>query len=137
MGIATGCVGMSRSDFERCTPSEFHQIYRQWSERDTRLYREGWEQTRTLIGFILPLYRTKEKASDILPFPWDEENKNATTKGSSSPAAFRNILKKRSAKDNGASLVGPDNVPDKVVSTDTGNNKSNRDNSAENRGCTK
>lgn len=124
---------MSRGDFERCTPSEFQQIYRQWSERDTRLYRDGWEQTRTLIEFILLFFKTTKTASDLLPFPWDEENKNATPKGSSSPEAFRNILKKRSAKDNGSSLVGPDNIPDKVVSADTGNGKPNRNNNAENR----
>ena len=100
------------------------------------MHREGWEKVRTLVGFILPLYKTKKTATDVLPFPWDGEKEKATPKGSSSPETFRNILKKRSAKYNGTSLVGPDNVPDKVVSADTGNGKSNRNNNAENRSRT-
>lgn len=86
---------MSLSDFERCTPSEFSAIYKQWHEHDTMLYREGWEQVRTLVGFLLPLYNTKKTAADLLPFPWDPKKKNAAPKGSSNADAFRNLVKNR------------------------------------------
>ena len=90
-----GCVGMSLSDFERCTPSEFTAIYRQWNELETRRYRDGWEQVRTLAGFILPMFNTKKTVADLLPFPWDSEKENAVPKGGSTPEAFRKIVKNR------------------------------------------
>lgn len=83
---------MGREDFERCTPSEFARIYEGWAERETRLLRDGWEQTRTLVAFILPLYQTKKNAKQLLPFLWDEEQKNAAPKGGSSVEAFRDLL---------------------------------------------
>jgi len=86
---------MSRSDFERCTPSEFSSIYKQWKDREDWLYREEWEQVRTLVGFLLPLYNTKKTAADLLPFPWDTKKENAVPKGGSSPEAFRKIVENR------------------------------------------
>lgn len=88
-------MGMSRDDFERCTPSEFAGIHKQWQERETRLYRDGWEQVRTLAGFILQLFKTRKTAAELLPFPWDSEKENAAPKGGSTPEVFREIVKKR------------------------------------------
>lgn len=30
LGIALGCIGMSRDDFERCTPIEFYEVWKRW-----------------------------------------------------------------------------------------------------------
>ena len=87
-------MGMSRDDFERCTPSEFSRIYECFAERENRLLREGWEQTRTLVSFLLPIYNTKKTAKQLLPFSWDEDTKKAAPRGSSSPEAFKDILNK-------------------------------------------
>ena len=86
---------MSLDDFERCTPSEFTRIYECWTEHEKRLVREGWEQTRTLVGFILPIYRSRKSAKQLLPFPWDQDEKKAVPKGGSTPEAFRELLRLR------------------------------------------
>lgn len=83
---------MSLDDFERCSPSEFSRIYECWAKRETRRYREGWEQVRTLVSFIIPIFKTKKKVSQVLPFPWDHENENAAPKGSSSIERMKEIL---------------------------------------------
>lgn len=93
-----GCIGMSRDDFERCTPSEFSQIAESWNEWETRQIREAWERTRTLVGFILPVYRSRKKATQLLPFPWDQERKSAAPKGSSSAERLHDILRRVSGK---------------------------------------
>lgn len=91
-----GCIGMGRDDFERCTPSEFSKIHEHWAGRENRLSREGWEQTRILVSFILPidnyLCKTKKSAKQLLPFPWDNENENAAPKGGSSVERMKEIV---------------------------------------------
>lgn len=83
---------MSGDDFERCTPSEFSKIYECWAEHQTHRSREGWEQIRTLVSFILPMYNMKKKASELLPFSWDKENEKAAPKGSSSIERMKEIV---------------------------------------------
>ena len=74
---------------------QFTAVYQQWDERETRLYRDGWDQIRTLAGFILPIFNTKKTVADLLPFPWDSEKENAVPKGGSTPEAFRELLRLR------------------------------------------
>lgn len=87
---------MSRDDFERCTPLEFSKIYDCWADQDSRLLREGWEQTRVIVSILLPQYnyltKSRKSALQMLPFPWDDENKNAAPKGSSSVERMEEIM---------------------------------------------
>ena len=88
-----GCIGMSLDDFERSTPSEFSRIYDRWADRETRHIRDAWERTRTLVAFVLPIYRAKRSAKQLLPFPWDHEKENAAPKGSGSIERMKELEK--------------------------------------------
>lgn len=81
MGIATGCIGMSLQDFERCTPSEFRAVFDAWHERIQALERSGWEQTRFLGACVLR-YGAKRMLDvrDVLPFPWDKTDSRSSTR---------------------------------------------------------
>ena len=85
---------MSRDDFERSTPLEFTKVYEIWADRETRLTRDAWERTRTLVAFILPVYRSKKSAKQLLPFTWDHEKENAAPKGSSSKERMKELEKR-------------------------------------------
>lgn len=74
-----GCVGMSREDFERCTPFEFTEMMRQWRENQERIERTTWDQTRFLATAMLQPYSKKAlKATDIARFPWDNKTEEVT-----------------------------------------------------------
>jgi hypothetical protein len=74
MGLATGCVGMSLRDFERCTPSEFQRVWEAWQDREQRRERTSWEQTRLLCTTLLQPYSKKAlRPRDVMTFPWDTE----------------------------------------------------------------
>lgn len=76
MGMALGCIGMSREDFERCTPFEFYKAWERWAEARRDAERNEWERMRVLVLFaISPYTKSNVRAHDILPFPWDEEQK--------------------------------------------------------------
>lgn len=84
--MALGCIGMSFDDFERCTPSEFWQVYTMWQERIVGEQRGGWERARMMCLCILQPY-SKEvlKARDIMVFPWDSENEGSSDLDNRSP----------------------------------------------------
>lgn len=72
--MALGCIGMSREDFERCTPIEFYRAWERWAEARRNAERSEWERTRVLaLFYIQPYTKGNVHAHDILPFPWDEE----------------------------------------------------------------
>jgi hypothetical protein len=74
MGLATGCVGMSLRDFERCTPSEFKAVWEAWQGREQRRERTSWEQTRLLCTTLLQPYSKKAlRVRDVMEFPWDTD----------------------------------------------------------------
>lgn len=71
-------MGMSRSDFERCTPSEFKSIWVKWKDRQEALSKESWEQLRWLMLTNLQPHSKKTLTlEDVLKFPWD--NKKTST----------------------------------------------------------
>ena len=74
LGIALGCIGMSRDDFERCTPFEFYEVWSRWGLQHRDNERGAWERVRVMaLFFIQPYVKSKLTAHDILPLPWDEE----------------------------------------------------------------
>lgn len=75
LGIAMGCIGMNLSDFCCCTPSEFNAAYAAWHEREERVIRNGWEETRVMCQCALqPYSKRKLSARDVFPLPWDERD---------------------------------------------------------------
>lgn len=94
MGLAVGSIGMSLADFCRCTPHEFHCIYRSWEK--TRM-REPWEQTRFLACCMLQPWSKKTlKVTDVCRFEWDAERKATAPEAESTKERFEE-LKKRMA----------------------------------------
>ena len=71
-----GCIGMSRKDFEQCTPMEFYKVWEHWAQYERDAERNEWERTRVLALFaIQPYTKGNIRAHDILPLPWDVEHK--------------------------------------------------------------
>ena len=92
--MAMGCVGMSREDFERCTPIEFTEVMRQWRENQERIDRITWDQIRFLATAMLQPYSKKAlKATDVVKFPWDDKAKEAP-KGTSSRERMEEVRRR-------------------------------------------
>lgn len=72
--MALGCIGMSREDFERCTPFEFYKAWERWAETRRDAERSAWERTRVSALFALqPYAKSTLRPHEILPLPWDGE----------------------------------------------------------------
>ena len=72
LGIAMGCIGMSRDDFCRCTPSEFYAAWESWSESRSQAEHGAWERARMqALCTLQPYSKQKLKPQDIMTFPWD------------------------------------------------------------------
>lgn len=73
-GIALGCIGMSRMDFEGSTPEEFRAVFDQWTRMMEQRERGDWERVRMLCASILQPYSSKAlKPQDVMTFPWEKE----------------------------------------------------------------
>ena len=95
MGIAMGCMGMSMNDFSRCTPSEFSIAYKVWQEKEQRLERESWEQTRFLACCMLQPYSKKKLSpTDVCRFSWERKREQEAKKEVSTKERFEEIAKK-------------------------------------------
>jgi len=76
LGIAMGRFGMSRTDFCRCTPSQFQEVAKAYRDKSDNEYRNTWEQVRILGQCTLQPYAKKVlRPTDVLKFPWDKEQK--------------------------------------------------------------
>mgnify|MGYP006372428295 CR=1 FL=1 len=72
MGLAIGCIGMSREDFLQSTPDEFNAIAEAYNNHSTMIHRTSWEQTRFMAQCMLMPYSKKTmKATDVIKFEWD------------------------------------------------------------------
>lgn len=104
MGVAVGCVGMSLDDFCALDFDEFEAVTRAWTEMRESQERQEWERMRMLatIG-IQPHAKKKLTPAQLLPFPWDREEKEKRDRKAapkSSPERFRRIAE-RMARMNG------------------------------------
>lgn len=69
-----GCMGISREDFCRCTPSEFYAAYEAWSEMRQLEERGSWERMRIqCVCSLQPYSKKRLTARDVMQFPWEEE----------------------------------------------------------------
>ena len=74
MSLGVGCVGMGVQDFLLCTPYEFRSIYDRWRQLMDEERRERWEQARMMcLCQLQPWSKRPLKASDVMRFPWDED----------------------------------------------------------------
>lgn len=81
MGLAIGCIGMSREDFLQSTPDEFNAIAEAWNNNNVQHYRSEWEQARFIAQFILMPYSKKHlKPQDLVVFEWEETHTNVASK---------------------------------------------------------
>ena len=77
-GIALGVLGISLIDLDLLSIADIYRAlhWKQYYEKQTveMMYRNSWEQTRILAGYIAaPNMKTKlKKFSDLFPFEWDE-----------------------------------------------------------------
>ncbi len=91
-----GCIGMSRDDFCRCTPSQFYTIYEAWGEMRERDEQSRWERTRMQCLCSLQPYSKKQlKAQDVMQFPWDGGESEARSR---KPEASRDEILERYRK---------------------------------------
>lgn len=92
MGLAVGSIGMSLTDFCRCTPHEFHCIYSHWEQTHLR---QPWERARFMACCVLQPYSKKAlKATDVCRFGWDAERKAIATPAESTRERFEELVKR-------------------------------------------
>ena len=91
--MAVGGIGMSLTDFDRCTPQEFHRIYEGWSRHHLQ---EPWERTRFLACCMLQPYSKKAlKATDVCRFPWEKgQNIGKAEAEASTRERFEELVKR-------------------------------------------
>lgn len=67
-------MGMARSDFEGCTPTEFYAAHTAWTQHQQQQQRTSWEQTRIVALCTLQPHSTQSLTpTEVLPLPWDKE----------------------------------------------------------------
>lgn len=94
---------MSYNDFERVTPIEFYYIYKAYTDSQTIKDRTSWEQTRILATmFVQPYSKSRITPTQLLPLPWDNKEKEQTTKLTKEQAIerFKKLLAKEKANNN-------------------------------------
>lgn len=78
-GIAVGQIGMSVSDFEMCTPSEFESAVKMWHEKEEARLQSRWKMVRTMTTIMIqPHIKKKITPTSLLPFPWDKPKEKAS-----------------------------------------------------------
>lgn len=93
MGLAVGGIGMTLTDFCRCTPREFFSIYKHWEHTQVH---QPWERARFLACCVLQPYSKKAlKATDVCRFGWDEPSAEATLPAVQSTRQRFDELKRR------------------------------------------
>ena len=79
-------MGMSRSDFCACTPSEFAAAVKSWRETEESRRRDAWERMRLLaLMTVQPHVKQRLSPSKLMPLPWDGEAKAAVPERGAAP----------------------------------------------------
>lgn len=79
-------MGMSRSDFCACTPSEFAAAVKSWREAEESRRRDAWERMRLLaLMTVQPHVKQRLSPSKLMPLPWDGEAKAAVPERGAAP----------------------------------------------------
>ena len=96
LGIAQGCIGMSREDFACSTPDEFQAVYDAWFHHEESEMQRSWEVGRFVAAALLQPYSKKAmKPADLIVFPWEKtERHSAGVKGTSNEERAKVVLAK-------------------------------------------
>lgn len=74
-GLALGCIGLTRREFQDLTPEEFNAVYQQWNQCEVVRYRAGWEQARFVAHCsLMPHARRSLRPSDLVHFDWENDS---------------------------------------------------------------
>ena len=86
-------LGLSYEGLYGLTPRSFNNKLKGYNNSLDQQNRNGWEQTRTLMmSVLMPHTKKKLKATDVLPFPWD--NKIKPKKELASKEHIQEVLKR-------------------------------------------
>lgn len=67
---------MRLGDFEALTIDEFNAVCEAWADGENGRLRDGWERARIVATIcVQPHLKTRVRASQVLPLPWDDERK--------------------------------------------------------------
>lgn len=85
---------MSLHDFESLTPSEFKATADAFSRKEEERLHDDWARMRQLAAIVVQSRSRKTvDAKKLLPFPWDEKEKQDGHQ-KSDPARFIELVKK-------------------------------------------
>ena len=96
-----GCMGMSRTDFCLCTPSEFMATWEAFQRHEQTADRAAWERVRMLaLCTLQPHTSHRLQPHVVMSFPWDEGNAKAASgaQNAEDAAMTRNELMERYRK---------------------------------------
>tara|TARA_R110002074_G_scaffold129674_1_gene270952 strand:+ start:425 stop:715 length:291 start_codon:yes stop_codon:yes gene_type:complete len=86
-------MGLMYDELYSLTPRSFNNKLKGFQEHQSQLSQNAWEQTRTMmVAILMPHSKKKLKATEILPFPWD--NKNKPKKDLASKEHIQKVLEK-------------------------------------------
>lgn len=69
-----GEVGIAPSEFWNMTFREISNAYKGYTERVTREFQSGWEQTRWLAAIHANAFSSKKiQPRQLMEFPWEKE----------------------------------------------------------------
>lgn len=72
MGVAVGCCGVSRDDFEQMTPRELEAVVGAWGRSEQQRERQAWERMRLLATVtVQPHVRDRITPRTLIRLPWD------------------------------------------------------------------
>lgn len=86
-------MGLSYNDLYDLTPRSFSNASKGFFELRKEDIRTSWEQVRVIAHVTAsPHLKNKIKAQELLPFPWDKENKKKRVK-IASPEEIKKVIK--------------------------------------------
>lgn len=85
-------MGLSYNNLYDLTPRSFSNASKGFFELRKEDIRTSWEQVRVIAHVTAsPHLKNKIKAQELLPFPWDKENKKKRVK-IASPEEIRKVI---------------------------------------------
>ncbi len=93
MGIAIGNIGMLMGEFLDMDFEVFRFVYKAWAEQEETRERSAWERTRVLATLcVQPYSKRRLSPKDVIPLPWDKEQRKPTSKPVGKEEAKRRMM---------------------------------------------
>jgi len=90
-------MGLSCDELYSLTPRTFNNQLIGFNSYQEQLMQDRWEQTRMIVhSTIAPHSKKKMKPSEVLPFPWDNDEKAKKKKQDALPSKeyIQSVLKR-------------------------------------------